>query len=138
MSTQTKTPAQQAQPTPKTKRRRRPWHSFLATFLITVLVLNFAHNPDEFFRYIRHIPQKIANSPFFFDWSWDNVRVFFVNLFELSGIFIVAAILFIVPLVWYLNYEHRSQLRELHKPLPHYKEWDDPDDDQTGHPPKHQ
>ena len=103
-----------------------------------MLFLNFAHNPDEFFQYIQHIPGKVANSAFFYDWSWDNVRVFFVNLFELSGIFIIAVILFVGPLVWYLNWEHRSQLRELTKPLKHYKEWDDPDNNQDNQPPKHQ
>ncbi|WP_205527468.1 hypothetical protein, partial [Schleiferilactobacillus harbinensis] len=105
------------------------------SFLITILFLNFAHDPDEFFKYIRHLPQKIADSPLMYDVTWDNVRVFFVNLFELSGIFIIAVILFVGPLVWYLNWEHRSQLRELTKPLQHYN---DPTDQQDDQHPKHQ
>lgn len=132
----TKPQAKKPQPTQKTRHPQRAWHYFLTSFLLVVLLLNFIHNPLAFVLYIWHIPRMVYQWGVDFGVTPGNIVAFFENTFWLIIIVIVAAILFIGPLVWYLNWEHRSQLRELTKPLKQYKEWDDPDNNQDNQPPQ--
>lgn len=107
-------------------KRRRLWRSLITSFLITVLFLNFAHDPYEFFRYIRYnIPHSINDFWVSLNITWPNVWATITGLFWIIVIVTGYGLIFFVPIHLFLRWEHKQAMKNLHL------QWPSADDDQS-------